>query len=114
MSNSTLAAFKEKLEAAAAPTPLWVYLYIYHKSRGGCYTSYMEGAKALYKFLSPIAIPTCYDGEEFQLPTYMYGYESDEMATILVGEDRLVRTCQHQDIQNIIIHTTFNEVLPRL
>lgn len=42
---------------AKNPTTLETYLRLYNKSKGECYKDYMQGAKALHKFLSPIAYP---------------------------------------------------------
>ena len=58
---AAIAAFRSKLaaanpisELASVPTPLHVLLSIYSKAEIECYKNYMEGAKTLYKYLSPI------------------------------------------------------------
>ena len=70
------------------PTSLETYLRIYNKAKGSkdgggsCYTNYMQGAKALYKFLSPIEIPTDIIFNSTLMPAVIHGYEVDQIAHI--------------------------------
>lgn len=70
----------------------------------------MEGAKALYNFLKPIEIPEY----EEQVPSYLFGYETDQIATILSGYETLEHLGQLHKVENAIVLTTIKEVLPRL
>lgn len=44
-------------ELESTPTPFSIFLSIYNKAGHDCFINYMEGAKAVYKWLSPIDIP---------------------------------------------------------
>jgi hypothetical protein len=57
-----MAAIKERANTSvtssnSSPTSLEDYIRVYNKAGMDCYTDYMQGAKLLYKFLSPIEIP---------------------------------------------------------
>lgn len=84
--SSNTSAVSESKE----PTPLWIFLYLYEKAPNDCYVGYMGGAKALAKFLAPIAIP---QDLEFRAPNLLYSYETQELAKVL------------GTTQDIIIHT---------
>lgn len=89
-----------------SPTSLSTYLAIYNKAKneGDCYINYMEGAKILYKYLSPIEIPVIPDN---LLPTYIprlfHGYEVQQLAMILAPREA------HNDLHNWIAYFTIVE-----
>ena len=65
------------------PTPLWVLLYIYNTCNHECYTDYMEGAKILVNYLSPIEMPVL-PLTSTPLPRILINYELTELAQLLV------------------------------
>ncbi len=73
---------------SSTSTPLWLFLYVYSKAQHLCYIDNMAGAKALYKYLSPIKLP-----ENFSkniLPELLYSYELQQIEQLLVpAPDRL-------------------------
>ena len=65
-----------------SPTPLATLLYIYNHARYDCYIDYMEGAKALIKYLSPIEMPNTFP-KYFPVPSLLLNYELTELAKLL-------------------------------
>lgn len=112
MSTMTLAERLAKLREntntsmtsdSSSTTPLSTYLEIYNKAssyEGSCYTNYMEGAKILYKYLSPIEIPVIDDS---LLPTYIpaifHKYEIQQIASILAPRSA------HNNIDNWLAYS---------
>lgn len=102
------------------PTPLYIFLLLYTRTNHISYIDYMEGAKALYKYLSPISypdIPAIYD-KNCPVPRLLRGYESLELAKILAPripheslESHLSRLAE---ADRAILFTMFNQVLPEL
>lgn len=93
------------------PTPLWVYLYIYTRASGICYMNYMEGAKLLYKYLSPIELPidkfAAIEDEHCPVPTLLSGYDSWELAKIIDPKNP-------RRASRAIMISMYKEVLPLL
>lgn len=79
----------EQLKIAHTPTPLWVLLYIYSKARKECYVMYLDGAEAVFNWLTndrkvPLEIPPI--PEDYRLPDLLgCNYEARELAKIIVG-----------------------------
>lgn len=70
-----------------SPTSLETFLRIYNKCRDGeCYTDYMEGAKLLHSYLSPISIPPDLVVNSF-MPALFHAYEVQQLAKILAGKE---------------------------
>jgi len=88
------------LKASLAPTPLWVYLYIYTKADRECYLNYMEGAKALARWLGKIEVPA--DTSDIEIPSLLCNYETQELEAITGAS------------QDIIVSTLIEEVIPRM
>jgi hypothetical protein len=69
------------LSEATNTTPLETYIRLYNKAKGSengggsCYTNYMEGARALYAYLSPIEIPDTTRFSKLAIPAIFHGYE---------------------------------------
>jgi len=98
-------------------TPLWVFLYLYEKSERECYIEYMRGAKALYKFISPIAFPDYSARELEKVPTGLQGYTSQELARAIYDisfKGQYVNTEILNGIQDTITLCYIKEVYPRL
>ena len=89
-------AIREKLntsslsEAANTPTPLATFLAIYNKAGREGYNDYMQGAKALYKYLSPIIIPVIPEADKLPdtMPAIFHGYEVNQLVAILAPIDK--------------------------
>lgn len=94
MSTEAIAAFKAKLaaqnplsELASTPVPLATFLTIYSQAEADCYTEYMEGARRLYKYLSPLDY--CWDqypaalSLDFRVPELLLTYPAGELASII-------------------------------
>ena len=96
------------LKASLAPTPLWVYLYLYTKADRECYLNYMEGAKALARWLGKIEMP---HPILRSIPKTFYNYETFELAKI-VNPTRLAQK-QHETEKKIVT-CLIEEVMPRL
>ncbi len=73
--SEAIAQYRKSLE----PTPLATYLHIYNHSRYESYISYMEGAKALAKYLSPIDIQV----SNTTVPQILVSYDLVEIARVL-------------------------------
>lgn len=80
---------------STTPSTLATYLLLYSKADRECYIEYMRGAKDLLAWLTnngsvPLDLqldkyPRMED-PNFQVPSLLGGYESGELARILVGE----------------------------
>tara|TARA_R110000796_G_scaffold72587_2_gene163926 strand:+ start:3229 stop:3606 length:378 start_codon:yes stop_codon:yes gene_type:complete len=86
-----MAAVREKhntsyLSEAIAPISLEEYVRIYNKAGNLGYVDYMEGAKALYKFLSPVCIPHDIIFNQSNAPAIFHGYELIRLAEIVSGQ----------------------------
>lgn len=91
-------------------TPLRVFLSIYQKAQLECYCNYMEGAKALAKFLHPIIFPVCLNTK---LPKIFRTYEISELAIILdscTESDMALVLDSRRIIENAIYYSTCNEL----
>ncbi len=83
---------KSSVSEASNTTPLEAYVRLYNKAKGSedgggsCYTNYMEGAKFLYSYLSPIEVPSDIVFNSTPIPALVSGYELGEIAKILTGE----------------------------
>lgn len=104
-------------ESIGVPTPLSTFLLLYSKSQHDCYIEYMEGARALYAFLSPVEYPEEYlraIDENYTVPSLLKGYESSQLATIVANcppymhidekiiahkrAERAILTCMYRDV----------------
>lgn len=71
--------------AVKTPTDLETFLRIYNKSGRECYIDYMAGAKALYKFLSPITIPSdVIFNSTLTNIAVLHSYEVSQLASVIV------------------------------
>lgn len=97
------------------PTQLRTFLLIYTRTVKDSYTNYMEGAKALYEWLSPIQWPD-YPAidDNYKLPRYCESYELEELAKILVGYRSHKQLPELARAKRAIYITTFKEVIPEL
>ena len=102
-SNPTLGIlekFKQNRAALAIPTPLATYLYIYTHASYDSYINYMEGAKALAKYLAPIYIGNLvYD---FVIPDMLASYELMELAKVLQPHTTAPHNINTIQIENAI------------
>ncbi|PHQ81753.1 MAG: hypothetical protein COB66_01390 [Coxiella sp. (in: Bacteria)] len=99
------------------PTPLATFLLIYTKAEKECYIDYMEGARRLVKFLSPISIP-CYP-ESYRVPALLSGYSTYEVAKILLPGNPAVEGIQSyltrlEVVERAICFCMIEEVLPAI
>lgn len=66
---------------AANSTPLSAYVIIYSKASSECYVDYMEGAKLLWDWLSPIEVPEEeVDNSKMKLYNLINTYEVQKLA----------------------------------
>lgn len=100
---------QESIEECKIETPLWVFLYIYLKARKECIINYMEGAKALAEFLTPIEIPYNKEIELTYIPLLFRGcneiYELIKCITnssYIYGEADLIK---RKNIETAIFYT---------
>jgi len=89
-------------------TPLWVFLYLCERSNGEYYTSHLEGARALWKYLSPIELPLFTD--KLSPPALLRNYEIQEMARLIESSHSIPAHIA----EDIITVTIIQEVWPRL
>tara|TARA_R110000851_G_scaffold141654_1_gene279633 strand:- start:63 stop:455 length:393 start_codon:yes stop_codon:yes gene_type:complete len=61
------------------------YVYLYNKAGYECYIDYMEGAKALYSFMSPVKIPETTYNITIS-PKLLDLYAIGQLAKIVAGE----------------------------
>jgi hypothetical protein len=107
-----MAAVREKhntsyLSEATRPISLEDYVRLYNKAGRSCYVDYMEGAKALHKFLSPIIIPTDIIFTS-SVPALCISYEIRQLAVLLSGE---TFGAAHNYVHNCIIYYTAKHIL---
>jgi len=77
-------------------------LYIYERAEEECYPNYMEGAKALYKYLSPIGIPDTHALRRMKTPSCFYSYETQELEKITgLSQEVLVATLIKEVMQRV-------------
>lgn len=74
-----LERFKQARIAATIPTPLATFLCIYTHAHHECYINYIEGAKALARYLAPIDIQIVNSA----IPDMLASYELQELAKVL-------------------------------
>lgn len=109
----------EGLKAKLSPTPLATFLLIYCKAEDACYTDYMEGAKALYKYLSPIEFPAVPDTFfPRNIPAILVGYELLELEKIMTpmkeGDSLSTWLARRDNTAKCILYSMVTEVLPKL
>lgn len=110
--SSQLAALREKSNPSTtsdskSSTPLATYLAIYNKSSYECYTSYMEGARVLYKWLSPIDIPEIPEDKlPKQIPGLFNTYAIQQLAKILAPND----LARQSYLIKLITYITVNQI----
>jgi hypothetical protein len=107
-----MAAVREKhntsyLSEATAPISLEDYIRLYNKAGRWGYVDYMEGAKALHKFLSPIIIPTDIIFTS-STPALCSTYEIRQLASLLSGE---TYGAAHDYAHECIIYYTAKHIL---
>jgi hypothetical protein len=108
-----MAAVREKhntsyLSEAIAPTSLEDFVRMYNKAGRLGYVDYMEGAEALYKFLSPVIIPSDIIFTSSNTPAIFHGYELIRLAQIVSGE---IYGASHNYVYNCIVYYTAKHVL---
>lgn len=128
--TARLAALREAkdtsmVSADTSPTPLATFLGIYNRAKdvyhpdpevpiikGSCYTNYMEGAKILYKWLSPIVIP---DIPANLLPTFepaiFHSYEITQIANILSPYKDTKDMTYHKYLKQVIVYLTLKDIM---
>lgn len=119
--SARLAALRESKNPSpkstdSSSTSLATFLSIYNKSRGECYINYMEGAKALYHWLSPIDIPT--DTMPLaKLPDFLITYEINQLAALLVPtpdsyteETFYENLRERKRVRSLMLYLTLKEV----
>jgi hypothetical protein len=108
-----MAAVREKhntsyLSEAIAPTSLEDFVRLYNKAGRLGYVDYMEGAEVLYKFLSPVIIPSDIIFTSSNIPAIFHGYELIRLAQIVSGE---TYGAAHDYAHECIIYYTAKHVL---
>jgi len=106
------------LSLSRESTPLKYFLYIYTQANSECYRDYMQGAKALYKFLAPVEFPdfTAID-ENYNVPRILQTYEMQEIAKILATQFLVPNAPLEERLKvearcmRAILHTMYREVL---
>lgn len=73
--SEALTQYRESLK----PTPLATYLYIYTHAHHEAYIDYMEGARALAKYLAPIDIEKI----NIEIPDILASYDLQQVAKVL-------------------------------
>ena len=82
--EAAIKVFKDSYRARLTPTPLSTFLHIYTHAETECYINYMEGAKALAKYLAPIEVTTgAWIDTSFKMPDLLASYDLYELAKIL-------------------------------
>ena len=99
---------------ADAPTSLATFLTIYNKTGTECYIEYMQGAKALIAFLSPIEIPEIDAGFLATLPkpssiAMVDGYHMYQLAKLLAGGPTELKQIAY--IEKVILYLTCRHML---
>ena len=98
------------------PTSLETYVRIYNKCNsltsqgleGSCYVNYMEGAKLLHTYLSPIVVPTDVVFNSVLRPDLISGYAVSEVANIISGK---TYGSEHNYIHNLVVYYTAKHIL---
>jgi len=115
LNTATSAGISERLATLRekeAPTPLWVFLYIYHKAQYNCYIEGMAGARDLAKYLAPITIPAEYD--TLATPHLLVNYETQELAKVLAPVLTYNDMKSYLHTHSAIVYTYIYKVLPKL
>jgi len=69
----------ERFRQSRLPTSLATFLYIYNYASHDCYINFMEGAKALAKYLAPIKVV----GIDITIPDILMSYDLQQIAIVL-------------------------------
>ena len=86
------------------------YLHIYSKTTTDCYVNYMQGARALKRFMHPVIFPAI--PKNYIAPSILISYEVQELAKLLskdqynlsevrARENTIVYTLVQQSLQNL-------------
>lgn len=105
-------------EGRKTPTSLDTYLLLLTKAENECYIDYLDGARRLYKYLSPIIIDYPSDRKIDRVPALLTGYYTAELEKILAprraGEE-LDSWLDRRNIASInILYAMIHYVLPKL
>lgn len=118
-----MAAVREKhntsyLSEATTSISLEDFVRMYNKAGRQCYIDYMEGAKALHKFLSPIIIPSdiIFTGST---PAVIHAYEVGAVASIFYpvtlvqtgGMSTELYFAKHKYLSHLILYYTAKHIL---
>lgn len=105
-----LASDDSTVSDATNPTSLEVFVRIYNKCKGegSCYTDYMEGAKLLYTYLSPIEIPHLMLSARPKLPALCDGYATQQLVKIVAGN---MQAADFNYIHNLVVYYTAKHIL---
>ena len=102
------------VSASTNTTPLETYVRLYNKARGSeqgggsCYTNYMEGAKLLYTYLSPISVDHSMVFKSSPMPEVFHAYEVQRLTEILAGG---MQAENFNYIANCVIYYTAKHVI---
>ena len=114
-----------------SPTPLSTFITLYNKAtdiyhpdpnvpiiKGSCYTNYMEGAKILYKWLSPVTIPEI---DPALLPSYtpelLDSYAINQLCDIITPySQKTYPNIQdyfilHKHLKRVIVYLTMQDIM---
>ena len=86
------------------------FLHIYSKTTTECYIDYMQGAKALKKFMHPIIFPAI--PKDYTAPDILVSYEIQELAKLLSKDPYSLIEIQAR--KNIIVYTLTQQSLQSL
>lgn len=120
--SSRLATIREnsnkslKSDLATISTPLSAYIAIYNRSKKEGYANYMQGAKALYSYLSPIDIPDIpIESLPSYIPDIIHRYEVDRLANILAPKESFASIDQwlaeRKRVERLIVYYTARDIL---
>lgn len=119
-----IAAMRKKTDtstvsSATNSTPLEVYVRLYNKCstltsqglEGSCFVNYMEGAKLLYKWLSPIEINRSIVFKASRTPDLMSSYSVGALASVISGE---AYGKEYRYIHNLVVYYTAKHILEEI
>ena len=90
------------------PTSLETFVRLYNKAGKECFLDYMAGAKALYKYLSPVEIPDSHPRVKYTSYGLYNMYTTIELTYVILGSK------QHPDfarVQDLIVYYTAKHIL---
>lgn len=87
--------------------PLEIFIRLYNKAGMYGYIDYMQGAKELYKFLSPIEIPSI-QIPKLKVPRLFHGYEVSALTNIIVENKQ---ADNYDYVRNLVVYYTVKHTL---